>query len=670
MGWHRGFLTATLFIAACTPPPRPAPPTTPPLEAKTYSPFAFKSDATSQHHAVLLGTDARGHSTVIPLPPSPAPIIVDAMYQAPTRLTLASSANTTGAVSLLGADVSSTPAWRATLWTSALVAATTLGKDVTALSFSAAPSTRIEDSSTGALVAAGFIAARTGAAPDAKATLTGSLAPDGTLGPVTDLPARIRAALAAGKRTIGIPAGMRTKDVAALATDGATLVEVADVGAAYQLLTGSTLPPTVPVSAADMRLDAETATALDAKYKQWQQRLAVEWAEILQLESAGRIPQLLKYLRDTSKKFAQTAESLHKRGMTGAAYARVFAATLYASTATQAYDILSKVRAKKIDAAIAVLATHDTLGATTKAVFARVGDIRPTTLGGHLQMLASYRAALRGWVFESFATQAIADAKAELKLLDGKSTAELGSDQMAEKVVGLVVPTLLYVGKTVAETTLATEQLEVQGANDLPYTADLASIDRLAGAARAAGIAGIDHVDALIVHPYAATANVNNDDARRRVFTLEPDFLVGLTMSQLDGSAGLPHELATQWGPDSFAWRMLVLSASQLAYASATELLAKYDALGAEIRPDGSGRFDAVKQQAALASMLVTAERQARVHARAARSATGTIPVQAKLAYQNALIEREGTLSDRLDALAQFWAASAYSQTAVMLARN
>ena len=37
---------------------------------------------------------------------------------------------------------------------------------------------------------------------------------------------------------------------------------------------------------------------------------------------------------------------------------------------------------------------------------------------------------------------------------------------------------------------------------------------------------------------------------------------------------------------------------------------------------------------------------------------------------QNALVDKDGELSDKLDALAQFWASSAYSQTAVMLARN
>ena len=77
-----------------------------------------------------------------------------------------------------------------------------------------------------------------------------------------------------------------------------------------------------------------------------------------------------------------------------------------------------------------------------------------------------------------------------------------------------------------------------------------------------------------------------------------------------------------------------------------------------------------IEQDKAFANILAIAERTARASARAARIATGSIPVQAKLAYQNALVDKDGTLTDKIDALAQFWASSAYSQTAVMLARN
>ena len=68
--------------------------------------------------------------------------------------------------------------------------------------------------------------------------------------------------------------------------------------------------------------------------------------------------------------------------------------------------------------------------------------------------------------------------------------------------------------------------------------------------------------------------------------------------------------------------------------------------------------------------MLETADRIARTSARAARIATGEIPVQALLAYAIARAAQTGTLTDKLDALAQFWTATAFSQTAVMLARN
>jgi len=48
------------------------------------------------------------------------------------------------------------------------------------------------------------------------------------------------------------------------------------------------LPEPLPVAHAEMALDEGTKKALDAKYKQWQERLATEWGAILQLEAAAR----------------------------------------------------------------------------------------------------------------------------------------------------------------------------------------------------------------------------------------------------------------------------------------------------------------------------------------------------------------------------------------------
>jgi len=439
---------------------------------------------------------------------------------------------------------------------------------------------------------------------------------------------------------------------------------------AYTLLTGKELPQALPVSVPDMALDPATTKAIDAKYKQWQQRLATEWAALLQLESVGRIPPLLTYLRDYSKTFAESAEGMMKRGLDGAAYARMFAAWLYAQVATETYDILGKIQTNKIDDALAVLGAHESLPELTLGVLTKIGSIRPPTLGGHLQMMAAFRAALRGWMFGSLAVKAVGAAKEQLATLKGKSSADLGSDATAEMVVTLVVPTLVYVAKTTAETTLATEQLEVQGATDVNYMCSLPNVKRMATSFQSAGAAGVTYFDTLLVQPYAAEAKVSEDEARQRVAFKEPDYLVALWGSRLAGLDGAPQKLKDQWGENSLPWGLMTLAGSQLAYFHAAELIAKYYSLQADVSTDGSGRVHKVEQEKAFASMLAIAERTARASARAARIATGAIPVQAKLAYQNALVDRDGSLSDKLDALAQFWASSAYSQTAVMLARN
>ncbi|HEY5928315.1 MAG TPA: hypothetical protein VIV11_41790, partial [Kofleriaceae bacterium] len=561
---------------------------------------------------------------------------------------------------------------------SAFVAATTLNKDLTDFTFSATSGGYIDGASASGLMAAGFLASMTGAAIDPSVTMTGMINPDGTIGPVDGIPEKFQFAIDSGKKRIGYPIGMRyatsaktdkTVDLVALAKErGVEAIEVADVHAAYKLLTGKQLPVPVPVSVADMALDASTKSALDAKYKQWQQRLAVEWGAILQLESAGRLPPLLVFLRDYSKRYAETAETLHKDGKLAGAYARMLAAAVYATSANQIYDVLASVQANKLDAAIAALDKLDKLEQLTKDTLIKVGTLRPPTMGGHLRMMAAFRAALRGWVFKDFATLALASTKQYLKTLAGTPAATLGSEQIADDVVKKVGPTILYVAKTTAETALATEQLELSNSADINYTCSIPNVQRLSTSFQSAGAAGMSYFEALLVEPFAQKEKIGVDDARARVAILEPDYLVALMTSKLGTLDGTPMELKQLWGERSLPWGLLSLAGSELAYFHAAELIAKYYSL--EVKLDESRQITRIEHDKAFANMLATAERNARASARAARIATGAIPVQAKLAYQLATVERDGTLSDKLDALAQFWASSAYSQTAVMLARN
>ena len=139
-------------------------------------------------------------------------------------------------------------------------------------------------------------------------------------------------------------------------------------------------------------------------------------------------------------------------------------------------------------------------------------------------------------------------------------------------------------------------------------------------------------------------------------------------MTKLSDTEGLPKELKTAWGEKSLAWGLMSLAGSELAYYDSAELIAKYYSLG--VHTDDNNKVDKIEFEQAFTNMLASAERNARANARAARIAAGAIPVQAKLAYQIARVERDGDLNEKVDALGEFWASSAFSQTAVMLARN
>ena len=114
------------------------------------------------------------------------------------------------------------------------------------------------------------------------------------------------------------------------------------------------------------------------------------------------------------------------------------------------------------------------------------------------------------------------------------------------------------------------------------------------------------------------------------------------------------------------------LAGNELAYFVSAELVAKYYSLERPAPTDVTGQVaDASSTSKAFTNMLASAERTARASARAARIATGAIPVQAKLAYQHGdACSARATSTTRSTRSTQYWMSSAYSQTAVMLARN
>ncbi|MBA3541232.1 MAG: hypothetical protein H0T79_16595 [Deltaproteobacteria bacterium] len=658
---------------------------------KDYQPLKAKDDSKSKDKAVILGTDMNNGSTVIQLPQVEGKVGVDALFVkmggaekpsggfSPVRLK--TMANDSGAVEVnIGEQMSggAGPQWRAGVWISAFVAATTLNKDLTDFTFSASSEGYIDGASASGLMAGGFLAAITGQKIAPDVTMTGIINPDGTIGPVGGIPEKFGGAIEKGKKRLGYPIGMRFARSAAtgemvdlnqLAKDkGAEAFEIANVGEAYKLLTGKTLPEPVPVSEKEMALDEETNKLIEAKYKEWQKKLGEEFDILVKISQSGRLPQTLLNIARQAEQRSTQAEKLYNQGFTAIAYDKMLNAYIYAASATSTYDILIKVQTGDIKGALATIDQLDALQGDTVVMLKEVGKMKPNTLGGHLLMISAFQAALKGWGYKSHATQSIQRTRRVVQSLTSADREELASPDVAERIVSLLAPTVLLVGRTIVETNRAKDELTYLSEKSISYMCSLPNVKSMSTSFASASAAGITYFDNLLLLPLAKQAGIPEDQARERVATMEPDYLIAYMTSHLGNAEGAIKELKTEWTEKSIAWGLMSLAGSELAYYDSALLIAKYYSLG--VHTDYTGRADRVEHEKAFINMLSSAERSARASARSARIATGAIPVQAKLYYQTATMNREGDLNDKLEALKNFWASSAYSQTAVMLARN
>jgi hypothetical protein len=705
MRLRRGAIALALCAplgCAPAPGPRPARPEPTVGRVKHYQPLEMAGDARQAGQAVILGTDEANGSTVLALPAATTPVVVDAMAAgradaaaggaahaivltsapAPSTGVAAPGGEPAGPVQVGGADEGAIGArWRADAWSAALVATTALGKDLASVALSATPAGPI-DGPAAALLAGGFVAAMLGDAVDPTATLAGAIMPDGTIGPVAGLADQVAAAIARGRTRIGVPAGMRVVRSAASGKDvdvvqlarsrHAEVIELADVRDAYRLLTGHRLPAPVPVAAAAMALPQAAVERLEARYAAWQRKLAEEWAPLLQLEQAGRLPAAITVLMRVAHGRSEHAEALHRTGKLVAAYGDILAAWLYAAAANQTHAVVGKLTAGDPDAAIATLATLDPGDAGLRAAFGRIGGQPPATLAGHLAAIQALQAVLRGWAYHELAADSLRAATQALGELRGKPAAELGAPATAESAAAAIAPAVLRLLRTAAETTVAEQELDLApdpgGDGGGPAcTCSSAELARTAAAQHQVAAAALGHLDALLVEPLARKAGIPADAARWRVAAIEPDYLIADQLVR-GAAGGLPHDIAAAWGAGSLGAGLLALAASRAAYHSAALVIARYDALG--VHSDDTGRIASVNHPQAFRALVASAERAARAAARAAQVATGAIPVQARLAYQVAVIETAGGPDDQLDALAELWTATAFSEAAVSLARS
>ena len=291
--------------------------------------------------------------------------------------------------------------WRAGVWVSAFVAANTLGKDLTDFTFRASSGGYIDGASASGLMAGGFLATMTGATIDPTATMTGIINPDGTIGPVAGIPEKFKAAIDKGKKRLGYPIGMRWArseatgelvDLVQLAKDAAPRRSRSRTSTTRTSCSpASSCPSRCPSPRPRWRSTTTTNKALDAKYKRVAE--AARRASGRRCSSSSRPADCragsIARWRATRRRSPRPPRSCTGRACVAAAYSQHARGVGVRRERDRHYDILQKVQAGDIPAAIAALdEARQARRRPRSTLFKKIGAMRPATMGGHMLMMA------------------------------------------------------------------------------------------------------------------------------------------------------------------------------------------------------------------------------------------------------------------------------------------
>ncbi len=611
------------------------------------------------------GADARSPSNLVVPMKAPREATVQAVWfsgktpaevrggTAPTRLRV--GPNTTGQVSVAVAEQfagATGNQWRTAAWVAAFNATRAVGVGLGDYEFQISAGGHVDGPSAGLLTTAGLLALLRAQPLDAGATLTGTINPDGSAGPVGGIVQKMEGAKAAGLRRFGFPAGTRTcKDErSGVMTDllakgrelGLEVKELADLYEAYQFMTGSALPRPTPLTDGDMALSPETLAPLTALVEHWRQRLSDGLAAL-----GAELP---KQSRDAGKALSEArapfeaAQALQNQGQLAAALEGYVRGSVALSLRQRATAVARLIEGAQYDK---LLATLRAAGAVEAEVLALERELQlraqDTTRGGQVAAADAYARQVTASAAVAIGKEQQAQAEERLKAYrSGKSR---GPQALQDLLSSLVLPLVMYdVANTYVD--YARDLLGLVRNEGKTEPMSEAALAREVAGYTSGGAAVLAYFDALILDAAADQTGQSPAAVRARFAEHEPEYLIARKANELaefaSGASATPGS------------RLMRLSAAALAYLSGARFVNEYYALGAHRTAEGKLL---IEQGGSLGMQLQAARRNALISASSARTVAGFVPTPARLAYQSGVALQAGTDEERLAALSYFWQA-------------
>ncbi|MCU0865330.1 MAG: FHA domain-containing protein [Planctomycetes bacterium] len=549
--------------------------------------------------------------------------------------------------------------WKTATWLAAFSSSRLCGRNLTDHEFLVGTGGHIDGPSAGMLMTATMVALLRGKTPRADTTMTGTINPDGSAGPVGGIVQKMDGAKKDGIKRFGFPMGGRnhtdlrtgrTVDLFEVGKEfGLEVREIQDVFQAYEFLTDDKLERPTPVAESEMELDSETLARLRGKSEKWRARIASEIANIGSFaRGLGELGKNIQPIAARADEAYKQAQGFEKSDFLASALESYVQAAVLAGITKDAARFLQSAQKQDFDDMVAQVRAAASVRGQLSAMLSEAELLaKRKTGGGQINTLRAYHSAVVAEAFLSMADNAVANVD---KLLEARQKGTLKEAEQ-EKLPELMFGAITYFSITKTMIDVAEDQKdfgneEGQGA---PIAAE--SIGNFAAAYGSAAGAVLQYLESLTLEEAARDAGVDKGTLQNRLAANDENYLVAFRAVQL--AEGITDQKTET--------NLLRLAAGSMAFLKGASLVNKYYSLGGTT--DESGTL-VLSNRKALSTQLDLARLLAREAAAKSKQVAGYVPVAARLAYQLGLAKREGDDEEKLAALESLWESAFWCELA------
>ena len=306
--------------------------------------------------------------------------------------------------------------WRAAGWNAAAVATILTGAPLSGVRVNYDVNGRIDGPSAGALMTVGLLSLIRGDKIKPGITMTGTINPDGTVGPVGGIPYKVDGAKQAKAKTMLIPLGQRNS-----ADDSGELVDVIDIGerkgvkvkevgdiyAAYKAFTGKTLAR--PKQTNDVSLSNDDYKQIKARVKGQLADFQSAAGEFNSLDPA--VQNELTWITSQANDAKDRAQSLSDNGSQAGAYSEALSAAALANAAVRVGQLYQVLLTQGVGPFVEQVKSSEAVEGKVEALFDQLKATKTKTVSDASNSVNAYSNAIDALSAASFGDNLIQQAK-------------------------------------------------------------------------------------------------------------------------------------------------------------------------------------------------------------------------------------------------------------------